>query len=71
MRRFWPESEEEMDVGVSSAKSILEKPLKLLTEEDISQLTREDCRKFLKEKGSLRLSPFFFFRFLFPSPRGR
>ncbi|KAL0835692.1 hypothetical protein Bca101_087581 [Brassica carinata] len=39
-----------MEGGVSSAKSILEKPLKLLTEEDISQLTREDCRKFLKEK---------------------
>uniref|UniRef100_A0A1J3H362 Protein TIFY n=1 Tax=Noccaea caerulescens TaxID=107243 RepID=A0A1J3H362_NOCCA len=45
-----------MDVGVSSAKSILEKPLKLLTEEDISQLTREDCRKFLKEKGMRRPS---------------
>ncbi|KAL1199970.1 Protein TIFY 4A [Cardamine amara subsp. amara] len=40
-----------MDVGVSPAKSILEKPLMLLTEEDISKLTREDCRKFLKEKG--------------------
>lgn len=40
-----------MDVGVSPAKSILEKPLKLLTEDDISQLTREDCRKFLKDKG--------------------
>ncbi|KAJ0232719.1 Protein TIFY 4B [Hirschfeldia incana] len=39
-----------------SAKSILEKPLKLLTEEDISQLTREDCRKFLKEKGMRRPS---------------
>ncbi|XP_024005165.1 protein TIFY 4B isoform X5 [Eutrema salsugineum] len=45
-----------MDVNVSSAKSILEKPLKLLTEEDISQLTREDCRKFLKEKGMRRPS---------------
>ncbi|CAH8317077.1 unnamed protein product [Eruca vesicaria subsp. sativa] len=42
--------------GVSSAKSILEKPLKLLTEEDISQLTREDCRKFLKDKGMRRPS---------------
>ncbi|KAF8085111.1 hypothetical protein N665_0680s0010 [Sinapis alba] len=40
-----------MNAGVSSAKSILEKPLKLLTEDDISQLTREDCRKFLKDKG--------------------
>ncbi|KAJ4912277.1 Protein TIFY 4B [Raphanus sativus] len=42
--------------GAPSAKSILEKPLKLLTEEDISQLTREDCRKFLKEKGMRRPS---------------
>ncbi|KAJ0233067.1 Protein TIFY 4B [Hirschfeldia incana] len=42
--------------GVSSAKSILEKPLKLLTEDDISQLTREDCRKFLKDKGMRRPS---------------
>ncbi|KAG2315132.1 hypothetical protein Bca52824_018254 [Brassica carinata] len=45
-----------MDGGVSSAKSILEKPLKLLTEDDISQLTREDCRKFLKDKGMRRPS---------------
>ncbi|AEE83484.1 Tify domain [Arabidopsis suecica] len=45
-----------MDVGVSPAKSILAKPLKLLTEEDISQLTREDCRKFLKDKGMRRPS---------------
>ncbi|VVB01136.1 unnamed protein product [Arabis nemorensis] len=45
-----------MDVGVSPAKSILEKPLKLLTEEDISQLTREDCRNFLKAKGMRRPS---------------
>ncbi|KAJ4881224.1 Protein TIFY 4B [Raphanus sativus] len=42
--------------GVTSAKSILEKPLKLLTEDDISQLTREDCRKFLKDKGMRRPS---------------
>ncbi|CDY50684.1 BnaA08g29440D [Brassica napus] len=42
--------------AVSSAKSILEKPLKLLTEDDISQLTREDCRKFLKDKGMRRPS---------------
>ncbi|CAN6893993.1 unnamed protein product, partial [Brassica oleracea] len=52
-------SESEMDAGgglVSSAKSILEKPLKLLTEDDISQLTREDCRKFLKDKGMRRPS---------------
>ncbi|KAF3498471.1 hypothetical protein DY000_02053776 [Brassica cretica] len=49
-----------MDAGggaVSSAKSILEKPLKLLTEDDISQLTREDCRKFLKDKGSITSLP--------------
>ncbi|CAN8275238.1 unnamed protein product [Cochlearia groenlandica] len=45
-----------MEKGVSTAKSILQKPLKLLTEEDISQLTREDCRKFLKEKGMRRPS---------------
>ncbi|KAG2239232.1 hypothetical protein Bca4012_023990 [Brassica carinata] len=45
-----------MEGGVPSAKSILEKPLKLLTEEDISQLTREDCRKFLKDKGMRRPS---------------
>ncbi|KAF8100637.1 hypothetical protein N665_0219s0015 [Sinapis alba] len=45
-----------MEGGEPSAKSILEKPLKLLTEEDISQLTREDCRKFLKEKGMRRPS---------------
>ncbi|CAH8320310.1 unnamed protein product [Eruca vesicaria subsp. sativa] len=42
--------------GVSSAKYILAKPLKLLTEDDISQLTREDCRKFLKDKGMRRPS---------------
>ncbi|KAI4373926.1 hypothetical protein MLD38_011983 [Melastoma candidum] len=41
---------------MSSAQSILEKPLLQLTEEDISQLTREDCRKFLKDKGMRRPS---------------
>lgn len=33
------------------SRSPLYKPLHLLTEDDISQLTREDCRRFLKEKG--------------------
>ncbi|KAM7278196.1 hypothetical protein ACFE04_005330 [Oxalis oulophora] len=36
--------------------SILDKPLHLLTEDDILQLTREDCRKYLKEKGMRRPS---------------
>ncbi|CAN6439624.1 unnamed protein product [Victoria cruziana] len=36
--------------------SPLDKPLKELTEEDISQLTREDCRRYLKEKGMRRPS---------------
>lgn len=34
----------------------LEKPLEELTEEDIIQLTREDCRRYLKEKGMRRPS---------------
>ena len=42
-----------MNAGTATFRSILDKPLKQLTEDDISQLTREDCRKFLKEKGSL------------------
>lgn len=33
------------------SKSLLDKPLYQLTEDDISQLTREDCRRFLKQKG--------------------
>ncbi|XP_061991287.1 protein TIFY 4B isoform X3 [Rosa rugosa] len=37
-------------------RTILEKPLNQLTEDDISQLTREDCRKYLKEKGMRRPS---------------
>lgn len=32
-------------------KSPLDKPLYLLTDDDISQLTREDCRRYLKAKG--------------------
>lgn len=38
---------------MTSVRSILDKPLAQLTEDDISQLTREDCRKFLKDKGKL------------------
>ncbi|KAJ8527239.1 hypothetical protein K7X08_029716 [Anisodus acutangulus] len=37
-------------------KSTLDKPLYQLTEDDISQLTREDCRRFLKQKGMRRPS---------------
>ncbi|XP_078430937.1 protein TIFY 4B-like [Wolffia australiana] len=40
----------------SALKSPLEKPLGELTEEDIAQVTREDCRRFLKEKGMRRPS---------------
>lgn len=40
-------------------KSPLDKPLYLLTDDDISQLTREDCRRFLKAKGSF--FPFIYF----------
>ncbi|CAJ1977161.1 unnamed protein product [Sphenostylis stenocarpa] len=42
--------------GTATFRSILDKPLKQLTEDDISQLTREDCRRFLKEKGMRRPS---------------
>ncbi|XP_034685954.1 protein TIFY 4B-like isoform X1 [Vitis riparia] len=45
-----------MNPGVTTLRSILDKPLHELTEEDISQLTREDCRKYLKEKGMRRPS---------------
>ncbi|KAL9237648.1 hypothetical protein vseg_012171 [Gypsophila vaccaria] len=48
-----------MNGGVTAAaavKSVLHKPLHELTEDDISQLTREDCRRFLKEKGMRRPS---------------
>ncbi|KAI4317891.1 hypothetical protein L6164_025721 [Bauhinia variegata] len=45
-----------MNAGTAIFRSILDKPLKQLTEDDISQLTREDCRKFLKEKGMRRPS---------------
>lgn len=40
----------------SISKSILDKPLHQLTEDDISQLTREDCRRYLKDKGMRRPS---------------
>ena len=42
------------------ARTNLEKPLEDLSHEDIMQLTREDCRRYLTEKGSfenLLLSP--------------
>nr|XP_007143309.1 hypothetical protein PHAVU_007G061400g [Phaseolus vulgaris]ESW15303.1 hypothetical protein PHAVU_007G061400g [Phaseolus vulgaris] len=42
--------------GTATFRSILDKPLNQLTEDDISQLTREDCRRFLKEKGMRRPS---------------
>ncbi|KAL6554396.1 TIFY [Orobanche minor] len=34
----------------SAGKSLLEKPIHLLTEDDISQLTREDCRLIMLKK---------------------
>ncbi|KAI3953165.1 hypothetical protein MKX01_042160 [Papaver californicum] len=37
-------------------RSTLDKPLRQLTEDDISQLTREDCRRYLIEKGMRRPS---------------
>ncbi|KAJ0734874.1 putative transcription factor TIFY family [Helianthus annuus] len=40
----------------TAAASPLDKPLHQLTEDDISQLTREDCRRFLKQKGMRRPS---------------
>ncbi|PON79982.1 Jasmonate-zim domain protein [Parasponia andersonii] len=45
-----------MSAGTTTFRSILDKPLNQLTEDDISQLTREDCRKYLKEKGMRRPS---------------
>lgn len=38
------------------ARPNLEKPLEDLSHEDIMQLTREDCRRYLKEKGMRRPS---------------
>ncbi|PKU79372.1 protein TIFY 4B-like isoform X1 [Dendrobium catenatum] len=40
----------------SMGKSLLEKPLNLLTEDDIAQITREECRRFLKDRGMRRPS---------------
>ncbi|XP_073156972.1 protein TIFY 4B-like isoform X2 [Henckelia pumila] len=49
--------QEEAAAGKSSLdKSLLDKPLQKLTEDDIAQLTREDCRRYLKEKGMRRPS---------------
>ncbi|CAK8573662.1 unnamed protein product [Lathyrus sativus] len=45
-----------MNAGATVIRSILDKPLNQLTEDDISQLTREDCRRFLKDKGMRRPS---------------
>lgn len=45
-----------MKPGETAIRSPLDKPLGELTEEDISQLTREDCRRYLKEKGMRRPS---------------
>ncbi|XP_011012281.1 PREDICTED: protein TIFY 4B-like isoform X3 [Populus euphratica] len=45
-----------MQPGETVSRSALEKPLHQLTEDDISQLTREDCRRYLKEKGMRRPS---------------
>ncbi|KAL8162707.1 hypothetical protein V2J09_014196 [Rumex salicifolius] len=42
--------------GTTTALSVLDKPLHELTEDDLSQLTREDCRRFLKGKGMRRPS---------------
>uniref|UniRef100_A0A1D1Y484 Protein TIFY n=2 Tax=Anthurium amnicola TaxID=1678845 RepID=A0A1D1Y484_9ARAE len=42
--------------GAAPAKSPLDKPLRELTEEDIAQVTREDCRRYLKDKGMRRPS---------------
>ncbi|KAL5860175.1 hypothetical protein ACOSQ4_001471 [Xanthoceras sorbifolium] len=42
--------------GETVSRSLLDKPLHQLTEDDISQLTREDCRRYLKEKGMRRPS---------------
>lgn len=45
-----------LDEPVPPPKSPLDKPMWQLTEEDISQLTREDCRRFLRDKGMRRPS---------------
>ncbi|OAY49765.1 protein TIFY 4B [Manihot esculenta] len=45
-----------MQPGETISRSPLDKPIHQLTEDDISQLTREDCRRYLKEKGMRRPS---------------
>ncbi|MBA0687878.1 hypothetical protein Goari_005698, partial [Gossypium aridum] len=45
-----------MSPGETVSRSPLDKPLNQLTEDDISQVTREDCRRYLKEKGMRRPS---------------
>ncbi|XVF21711.1 hypothetical protein REPUB_Repub12eG0113700 [Reevesia pubescens] len=45
-----------MSLGETVSQSPLDKPLNQLTEDDISQVTREDCRRYLKEKGMRRPS---------------
>jgi hypothetical protein len=45
-----------MQPGETVFRSALDKPLHQLTEDDISQVTREDCRRYLKEKGLSSLS---------------
>ncbi|KAL9273387.1 TIFY 4B-like protein [Drosera capensis] len=42
--------------ATTSARFILDKPLHELTEDDVSQLTREDCRRYLHDKGMRRPS---------------
>ncbi|XP_048235340.1 protein TIFY 4B isoform X2 [Ricinus communis] len=50
-----PESKT-MQTGDIISRSNLDKPLHQLTEDDIAQLTREDCRRYLKDKGMRRPS---------------
>ncbi|XP_077239832.1 protein TIFY 4B-like isoform X2 [Tasmannia lanceolata] len=50
-----PESDVMTTAG-TNFRSALDKPVGELTEEDILQLTREDCRRYLKEKGMRRPS---------------
>ncbi|XP_065018805.1 protein TIFY 4B-like [Musa acuminata AAA Group] len=45
-----------MGPGEVASRSPLDKPFADLTDEDIAQLTREDCRRFLKAKGMRRPS---------------
>ncbi|XP_073040678.1 protein TIFY 4B-like isoform X4 [Primulina eburnea] len=55
-RQMIPESGSVPHEEVAVAKSPLDKPLQQLTEDDIAQVTREDCRRYLKEKGMRRPS---------------